>query len=289
MPTLLERLPEEYLPALAAPLEGRLVPSPYNFEFTGEDALRLTVHNSQPGVVVALHYRMKPPAGSIHASAYAFAPAADRSASATEFAIGLGYLLNVTLFCSSGAPTRGQTFARLQVIRGRGAAAVVLGTVVQGYITGNQDRAWPGSPLEGSLEGDGYVRFIIGTAPAATSECRETVPTGARWDLLSVVVELTTSAVAGTRRPNVGFDDGVTRHVRTTNPGTLTAGLTASHYWVQGLPLDTVIGGESATAGLPVSMRLIAAHAWHTMTGAMQAGDQYGAPRFMVREWLEAQ
>jgi len=289
MPELLEHVTEEHLPALQAPLEGRLVPTPYNFNFTGEDALRLTVHNSQTGVVVAVHWRMQTPDQRLVANRFAFTPATDRSPSVAEFTIGDGYLLNVTLLASSGSPKRGQTYVRLQVIRGRGAAAVVLGAVVQGYVTGNQDRAWPGSALEGSLEGDGVVRVIVGTDPAAGTEFVETVPTGARWQLLTVRLHLVTSAAAGSRRTTLFVNSGTTIVWYLDSNVDVPPSSARNVTWAEGLPFSASTVDTFGTAPLPAGYILAAAAQIKSTTLNLDAGDNYNVPALSVREWLEAQ
>lgn len=196
-------------PDLPAPAQAAISAGPYNFEFTGDDLLRLTVHNSQVGARVAVAYRFKRRSdGRIVSNEFAYTPSSDRAAGSFDFALSDGYLLNATAYETSGGARRGQTYARLRVMRGSGAPRP-LGTIIQGYVTLNQDRAWPGSPLEGALEGDGYIRGIAGADPAAVSEIREVVPTGARWEVLSLHAILQTSALVGTRQPILDLYSGV--------------------------------------------------------------------------------
>lgn len=281
-------IPEEILvPSPPAPVRGELAPSPYNFEFTGEDALRLTVHNSVAGVVVAVHYRMRDRANRLIANAATLIPTSDRAATVTEFPIGEGYLLNVTAFASSGAPQRGQTFVRLQVIRGRGAAAVVLGTIVQGYVTRSQDRAWPGSPIEGSTDGDGVMRALFGTNPAAGVEVLETVPAGARWELISMALGLATSGTVANRRPELYASYSGQILWSSVAPGTIPASSINRFYWAQGMPLETVFVVDACTAGLPARAQLPAGAELRTNTFNLDAADNYQTPSYVVREWLE--
>lgn len=290
MPELLEQVQEEILvPMAPAPIEGQLAPSPYNFEFTGEDQLALTVHNSLAGVRVAVHWRMKPRRGPIIANRQEFTPATDRSASSLEFGIGEGYLLNLVAFASAGSPRRGQTFVRVRVIRGRDASAVALGSAIQGYVTGNQDRAWPGSPLEGSLEGDGYIRAITGTNPAAGSELSETVPTGARWEVMALLATLVTDATATNRRPTIRLDDGASHYFQVGAPDEWGANTTQEVCWASGAWLTTTIDPDSPLCGFPQGIVLLAGHRIRTNTRNFQAGDNWSAPLFVIREWLEAQ
>lgn len=283
-------VPEEVVrPELPAPVAGALAASPYSFEFTGEDNLRLTVHNSQSGVTVGVHYRLKEPRGRVIANAIRLTPTSDRIATSAEFSIGTGYLLNVSAFAVAGTPRRGQTFVRLQVIRGRGAAAVVLGTIVQGYVTSQQDRAWPGSPVEGSLDGDGYFRSVAGTTPAAGAEISETVPTGARWELVTLYTELACSALAATRVPNLILDTPAILLFAHPALGGTTASDTNGYAWNQGTPLSAAPDPNNFMSGLPRPCILLAGYRFRTATSNRQAGDQFSSPAYTVREWLEAQ
>lgn len=276
-------------PSLPASAASSQLASPYAFEFTGEDALRLTVHNSKSDVIVGVHYRMHTLDNHTFPSREFMTPSSDRAASTAEFVLPRGYLQNVTIFATSGSPRRGQTFARLQVIRGRGASAVVLATIVQGYITGNQDRAWPGSALEGSLEGDGYVRSLTGTNPALGSNASETVPTGARWQLLELRVRLTTGVVVATRRPFVVLSQGGNAQLTSVQPGTMVASSAQDWYWAMGAWLSTSLSSLAGLAGLPQETILIAGDQISLSAENISGGDDFDAPIFTVREWLEAQ
>ena len=282
-------LEELLAPQHATPRAGALAPSPYSFGFTGEDSLRLTAHNSVVGVTISVNYRVFSAAALTQASRYTFRPAADALASVTEFTIGTGYLLNVSVYASSGAPRVGQTFVRLQVIRGRGAAATVLGTIVQGYLTAEQDLGWPGSPIETSLTGGGTSRAIVGTRPAAGGLVAETVPEGRRWELLSLSASVTTSAHPGDRRPLLfAFAAGVLAWISPAS-GVAPPSRQTELSWMQGMPHDAPLSAVRLTAGLPTSMHLIAGSLVYVGVENGAADDQWEAPALVVREWLEAQ
>jgi len=280
-------LVETPYPVLNAPIQGRPAPAPYSFEFTGEDSLRLTIYNAKVGVRVAVHYRVHTATNPTHASAFKFTPTSDRLATTTEFGIGEGYLLNATVFADAGAPLPGQTYIKLQAIRGRSAAATVLGTILQGYVTAGVDLGWPGSPLMSNLEAVA-PRLISGTTPTAGNEISETVPVGARWELLTIDALLTTSAIAGNRRPSVIMDDGAGNPIcRSPHGTTLAASLSKTFYWMAGMPHDQLITADAGTAGLPVGVTLLAGHRVRTNTESFAAGDLYGTPYLTVREYLE--
>lgn len=274
-------------PSLPAPFQAAISAGPYNFEFTPNDRLRISVANSLVGVRVEAHYRVAGRDGRIQTTSQPFTPTTDRTVTTLDWPIGDGYLLNVTVIVASGAPKRGQTFVKLEAIRGGGFATTVLGTLVEGYVTGNQNIGWPGSPIESSTDGDGYARFVTGTDPGVFSEILESVPSGARWELLSVVATLVTNATAGNRLPNLGFDDGVTIYARAPMTATVGPSLSVPLYWQQGAWFNPAVVASTPIAPLPQRLILASGHRISTQTTNISAGDNWGAPLLGVREWLE--
>lgn len=267
---------------------GRILAAPFQFLLTGDDRLRIVSFNSLTGVVVAIQgYRMDP-AGEKHPLRQVHTPNTDRTVATDDFALGAGALLNLTVFAAAGAPLIGQTFVILQLVRGVGAAAVVLGTLLAGYVTARQPLGWPGSPIVSSLEGEPVIRVVTGTDPAAGAEVSETVPTGARWELLSVRYTLVTSAVAGARRSRLVLTTpGSAVFVSLLPATTQAASDNLPYLWAPNLPSASI-----ATTGLqqPLTQRAIlpAGAMLGTSTQAVDAGDNYADVTFAVREWLEA-
>lgn len=276
-------------PASPPVQEGQLAPSPYNFLFTGEDNIRVTSHNSQTGVVIAIQGRMWSAGAGIRPFGHVHVPFTDRSARTEVFTMGEGYLLNVSVFASQGTPRMGQTFVRVQVIRGSTGATYVLGTLVQDYLTSNQDLAWPGSPIRRSSDGPGYVRTLEGTSPGAGNEVNEAVPTGASWDIESIQVELTTDATVLQRFPQIQFQNGVTTLVSIWPTGGVPQSTQRKIFWVKGMPMDaSTTFQDSQVQGLPTTMVLRGGQSFRTNTGNLQAADAYGSVDFQVTERLEA-
>lgn len=282
----LDALEELHLP-LPPPVQGALTAGPFNFQFTGEDHLRLSVANSLTGVRVGVHYRTAPTPTTTQPHRQDFAPTADRAVTTMEFDVGPGYLLNVVCFASSGAPKRGQTYAKLEVIRGFGASAIVLGCVCAGYVTATQPIAWPGSPMESSLDGDGYIRSVLGTQPAAGADISETVPTGARWELLSFYAPLTATAAAGNRTTQLtAYTSGSATKLFVPMASAQPPSTTYSYDWA---PIGVAVsnGLDRFVAPWSTGLGLAAGDTLQTGTGNLAAGDQWGRPSYGVREWLE--
>lgn len=268
---------------------GRVLASPFQFFTTGEEHLRVQTVNSASGVRVALHYRFLSPERGIIANAEQHTPNTDRTLRASLHRLGAGALLNLTVFAEAGAPRVGQTFVRVQLVRGFDGALVVMGTLLQGYITANQDLAFPGSPIQSSLDTTGCVRSIVGTNPAAGNEWSETVPTGALWQLLSASVLLTTDGTAVDRQPLLQLLIASELYFRSPVEPVIGASTNGQISWFPGALYPGTFTGGASPAPLPNATFLPAGSVISSATVGLTAGDNYSAPRLMVREWLEVQ
>jgi len=255
---------------------------------TGEEALRITSFSGDGNAQVTLgirfqeHDRLTPVAYQER-----HVPNTDRTAATSDYPLGEGWLKSVTAVASSGAPVYAHTFIRLDIIRSRGGVATVLHTLMQGPVSALTRRTWPGSPLQASIEGPGTIRSITGTNPAAGAEISETVPTGARWMLLSIRADLVTDGTAATRTPQLILDDGTTSLWVADPVGATSASLTRGFNAGAGAdrPSSTL---TELTWAIPYPMPLLAGFRIRTLTNNIVAGDNWGAPQLLVEEHLEA-
>jgi len=106
---------------------------------TSDDALRLTTLNSVASVTIALTGRFLTPDGRrVQPFQERHVPNSDRTAATSDFPLADGWLANLSAIVTGAAPQFGQTFVRVDLIRGRGTAAVVLATLLQGFVTSAQ-------------------------------------------------------------------------------------------------------------------------------------------------------
>lgn len=279
----------ELTPApLVQEAEG-LSPAPWQYRFTGEDALELASYNSQAGVRISVHGRMWSEREGIRPFAFQHVPSTDRLRGLEVFGLPFGYLLNVVIFASSGSPRIGQTFVSLHVIRGRGQARVLLATLLQGYITAEQELAFPGSPVRHSMEGGGYLRTITGTLPGAGSNVLETVPTGVMWQLRAIRVDFTTSAGGPDRRLLLRIGDLSVSWLVSVAIGPHPGGFTFEYFWGPGVANELIANVLIYQMILPVPCAIRAADLFTISVLNRQAGDVFTAPVYQVEEWLEAQ
>lgn len=269
------------------PASGRTTPALFPFYTTGEDNLRVTSWNSASAVALKVNGRTLSSSGRATPDSWDHQPNTDRSAKVTDIDLSGSTLLNLTVFASVGAPMMGQTFVKVEMIRGIGVAAIVLGTILQGYITASQAIGFPGSPIQDSFSVEPPPRVIVGTTPAAGNELAETVPTNARWRLVSLLAQFTTDATALPRNPRVEFRTGATTLALFPNPITVNASVSVFPQWVQGLAYDQPHSSNVGVGGLPASAILLAGQTIRTNTENMQLGDAWTGLRYVVQEWLE--
>lgn len=266
---------------------GRVLPSPSNFYLTGEERLRVVSANAVVGVSLKVQWRTANLRGETVPNSQDHTPNSDRTVKREDYELGSGSLLNVTVFASAGAPKMGQTFVIVELVRGLGAAAIVLGTLLAGPVTTSQPIGFPGSPILASTAGEPYLRAIVGATPAAGANLSEAVPTGARWELLSWFFQLVTSAAPANRKPFFQPAIGPVSYGVIVNFSTVPASTTSAFTFqaTMASTSDPIEGLYQAGWGnrilLPGGSTLI--------TGArqLQAGDQFSGLTYIVREWLE--
>lgn len=283
---------EKVFPAKPLAVAGQgLVISPFQFTLTGNENLRVISFNSLTGVRLAIQGAMFDENGQFKPFGFPHTPNTDRSAAVQTFKLGKGALSTVTVFAEAGSPLHGQTFCIVQLVLGLTGATYTLGTLISGYITSRQALGWPGSPIVSSLEGQGVTRFLTGTDPAAGSPVIEVVPTGARWELLAFSTFLVTDATVANREPYLLFENTVGSVYSSSGAvATQAASLGRRYSWSEGLSLaaNTSTAGTSfLSMGLPAPNLLPEGHQIIVNAVNFQAGDNFTAPAYTVREWLE--
>lgn len=254
---------------------------------TGSETLRLTVYNAAAGVTVAVSGRRFDPDSGISEFAHRLTPSTNRTASTLDVAAGSGWLLGLAVRVTAGAPLDGQTYAVVEIGSGNGNTFQALDVLCADSITAAKRLGWPGSPLRGPLESPGTLRMISGTTPAAGADVFETVPTGARWELLYFKANLATSAVAANRQPSLTFDDGTNFYATFPAHTVLAASSNRNFYWSAGMDVKSAASATGHVQGIGAMPFLLAGHRISTGTISIDAGDQWSSVRYVVRERIE--
>lgn len=253
---------------------------------TGEDNLRLTTFGGVAGAEIAIEGRLIQDSTKVVAFRERHVPNNNYTAASTVHNLGDGVLTHVQLRATSSALLGGGVFAILEIVRGGSGAVQPLATLLQGYVTTNARLAWPGSPILPSTAGAGRLRTITGTDQVAGVEITETVPAGVRWRLMSFTAILTTSAVVGNRAPSIIIDDGTTTAFQLGTNATVAASGGAGFTWAAGLGSFGGTGNGNAGA-LPDPTIVGPGYRIRTQTGSFDVGDNWGAPRYLLEEFIE--
>lgn len=258
------------------------------FYFADDHALRVTSQNITAALSLAIAGRfLDPRDGRPNDFRHPHVPNTDRSAKSEDWQLGAGWLENLTVRVSSGAPMLGATFVTVDVVRGRGGAAIVVATLAAGYVTARTPLAWPGESAARSIDGAGNLRSITGTNPAAGAEISETVPTGARWRLRSLRATLVASAAAANREVSLIVDDGAAIYGAFPSTVNQTAGLTRAYTASPAGVRGAAATATEITIAIP-DLWLPAGHRFRTVTTNLDVGDDWSAPQYSVEEQLEA-
>lgn len=281
--------PELVYPAVPAIFGGgRVLPSPSQFYLTGEDRLRVVGANALPGVRIKLQVRTARIDGTIQAQSLDFVPTSDRSITSTDYAIGDGSLLNCTIFASSGAPQVGQTYVMVQLVRGAPGGAIVLGTLLAGYITRTQALGFPGSPIQSSLDTAGYERGLTGASWAAGATPYEYCPTGAIWKLSGVIAFVQCSAAASNRSCRLFLNQPTMSPIYMGVQLVAVANQAVQYLFYPGAVFLSYALGAITIAVQPLSQEfwLRGGDSFSLELTGIQPGDQWDPVRYLVREWL---
>ncbi len=261
--------------------------SPGPWLFTAEDNLQLDSVCSQSGVTVTVNGVVLSADFQLLPFSWTHSPNSNRTVATTRVSLGTGWLQHARILVTGGAAKQGECFVALRVCRGTTSNAIILGTIAAGYITTVTDLYTPGGTILTALDGAGTVRSITGTTPAAGVDILETVPTNARWEVLAFTAQLTTSAAVANRVVGLTIDDGTNIYFRDSPAFTQTASLIDIYSWAEAQSKMAAPGSSFVLGNLPGGNRLLAAHRIRTSTIALAAADQWTAPQYLVREWLE--
>jgi hypothetical protein len=279
---------ERILPAVPVRGGKTLLASSFEFAFTGEDAIEITSVCLEGAYTVEMTGRWLNTDGSIQVFSQQHVCAAPAAWSTTYHYVGRGYLLNATVRVITGTPNPAALFVRVDVVRGQVNAAVVVGTLIQGYVTARQWRAWPGSPLQDASEGPPTLKTGHLGAFAGGVEATWGPTTPARWNLLSVRLILVTAGAAGVRYPMLTYVDGFGREfARSGNPGSCNTGVTATFEWSQGLTLQGLASPNAFVGGLLSAPGLAPGMTLQTLTSGLALTDHWDEGVYLVEERVD--
>lgn len=204
-----------------------------------------------------------------------------------QFTLGEGWLLSLAMQVPGQAAG---VWTYVQVLLERQSFTVHQAqtdyqVIWEGYILAGAADGWPDTPSQRATDGAGTLRTVTGTAPGAGSDINEIVPTFRRWQLMSFVTVLTTSATVANRQVQFVLDDGsTTQHFHVGAAAAQVASTSIIYTLAPGLQSFTGVDGSVIIPG-PTPLLLKPAWRIRTITTNIQAGDVWQQPRYVVSEW----
>ena len=254
---------------------------PVQAYITADTVINISYACAVAGQILIVNARILLPDGTVMPCTWQVPMSSDRSRNGITYQLAEGFLLSLTCGTST-QPGNQRVYAwiRLQA-RGQGVQLLCAGYPTQGRIL-----TWPQATIDNEAEGAGAIVSVTGTTPGAGAEISETVPSNARWELLSIKYSLTTSATVATRNTSLLADDGSNVFWQGTQSGSGQAASLTYQYCH--FPGATQVAGQSVIDifASPTGLQLTAGFRLRTNTLNLQAGDQYTAPQYLVREWL---
>jgi hypothetical protein len=269
----------------APSVAGFFHPSPVYL--TGEDNLRVTAYSNTGSVTLAILARVLQPDSTPTPFADSVAPGSGRTATTKIVPLCEGWLLGLSITPAAGVTPVGLTWVAVDLVRGTGSNAQLVQSLGFGFINLRSGFVWPGGAYLQATDGPGVLRSITGTTPGAGADISEAVPAGARWELLAFRATLVTSATVATRLAFLTLDDGANVYLTVDSNFGQTASGSGTYNFAEGLVAPQVAHAGALLASLPINNRLGAGHRVRTLTSSIQVGDQWAAPQYLVREWLE--
>jgi len=283
---------ERVYPATAPALIGRgLVASSFQYYLSGDEHLRVLARNAS-GVAWPLDvqwrfWREADRVIQLTDTAHATDPTGTESSE--DFALDAGALIGLRVGFSRTGLRFGLVWVRVQLIRGLGPGARVIGTLLQGYVSAHNDLAWPGSPLETMHEGHGATVQKAWTLIGAPLAAEVIVPSDRRWRLMAARLEVTTGAVVANRFVEaVVIGDSGVELWRAPAPVVQTAGNTFSYSGGFGVQPSALTGNSRYLLGWPIDLELTSSQAIRVDVNNAQAGDSIsGLGALLVRQWFD--
>ena len=256
----------------------------------------------------------------------AHTPNSDRSLNTTrDRLVNEGTLLSVNVRIVSGSPSVGRVHVRVvqedenqrevntlcmgyvypgHEIHGSGALVIRKGDflrldsrssqsgiilMIEARLLRDRKQAggWSGVQ-KGSLEGPGFVQNYAGTDPAAGVGVSDSVPTNARWKMISIRIQLVTSSQVANRLTVLQINQtGGQALFYSKALETQAENLTRDISYMGGGPQTGPTGQTFVAGHLPSDLFLSQAFIIDDNTQSFQVLDNLGGPRYHVEEWIE--
>ena len=188
----------------------------------------------------------------------------------------------LSAFSNANIAFLGQTYVRISLqVNGD-----IVSILTAGYVSRTNGITWPNGSIKGPLEGIGRIKTIVGTDQAAGAEISETVTSRFLWKLKSIIFTLVTDATVASRIPSLTIEDTNGVFLRVTPSGSQAASITRNHCFGAGLGVTNNTTTNIFNTPILTDVILPSDAIIKTVTTAIVAGDNYGAPILLVEQFI---
>jgi hypothetical protein len=261
-----------------------LVASSFQYYLTGDEQLRVTVTTLQGARDYDITYRFwRESDRQIQVARQRLSTTDPGPSTATAtYPLDSGALLNLRVGRTGLNVFYGLTWVQVQIVRGDGAAQIVLGTLLQGFVSNQNDLGWPGSPIEKQDQASGFIQSVGAIITGASATW--TVPVGERWRVICGRFAYTAGAVAGTRFPFLQVNDaGVNQVFVDCAEWSFGAGQQAFIGFAPGVTRSSAIGSAVASLCFPADLEIRGGDTVTATTVGAQVGDAVSGATLAVR------
>lgn len=185
---------------------------------------------------------------------------------------------DIPLALSITAVTSGKDTNSVYVIAHLGINGDRMLILCQGNVSKKFGINYPQQVVDSPMQQRGLSVVVTGADPAANTETFDTLNSLTFHRLISYRVEFVTGAAAATRRPSLQIDDGVSNAIIIPSAGDVIISETWILQWGVGLANLVDTTGKRQTMPLPADLWLPPGAGVGTVTTALNALDNYGAP-----------
>lgn len=251
-----------------------------------DDVLEIRSFSNTASSVLTVRARILTPDEGVQIIAFTKPNATTGNPARVRMALREGFLLSVTAQEDTVSARRGFLFVQVLLVRGGAPASDPAALLISDYIERGKIIGWPYSTFLSPLDGQGFLNNTTGADPAAGAEISQTVTAGQRWRLQAFTFTLVTDATVANRNVSIVLDDGADVFYRAgsnfNQVASTTVVYTASGHGQLGSTLNNVV-----LIPLPQPCMLFQGWRIRTITGAIAAGDNFGAPEINREEWVE--
>jgi len=253
------------------------------------NSLWCTVYPQVTGAVITINYRVMGRDGRVQWGQFSVTATTQYAANTGFTVLPEGWLLSIVITTNAASQKRGSMYVTCGL--GINPSPTSLGTNVRlllaDYLTAAAGMGWPGNQMVSSVEGPGLINSVQIGNPAAGVDWTYTVPAGIRAWIHNVSALFTTAVAVANRIPGYRIKDSGGNQLYIMSASAAQAASLVFNY--EGVE-DSVLAidaGTHALVALPAEVYLSAGYVFTSITGAIQAADQWSGINLNLETWID--